>query len=453
MEFYRNKINKKILYHDFLNEIYEFKKLIRKNNIIGNIMKKRFEIFDKENKNNIQIPIKLNNNEKLNEDKIINENYIKFLYEKSLSNNNNELIKDYYNINTCKIIMEFILNNSNNEINEYCFIILGNFFLSKKNLYTIDFFNYFIEYLKQYNKKEIKLIDINIINYLLWLIQIYLISDNNINQNIILNFNFLYNNNLFNYQELVSNKEIYNEYIFNLLNIFSIILSKNIQLNELNINVYFNFFYQINFLVLNNDNILLSLEIINCSLENDNININIESFINVLNILFDKFKNYKNENGKIITNLLLILQKLIYLFQNNSIFSSYLSNTKIIPILIQNYFKEYKLLKYILNIILLMFEFCSINKKSIVIFINYNLIEIIINQIKTLNGINVNIIIKYLNILIHIIQFFNENRIEYNKMNIFLESIKFKLEQFTLHSNKEISQISNSLINYIIIKN
>ena len=79
MEFYRNKINKKILYHDFLNEIYEFKKLIRKNNIIGNIMKKRFEIFDKENKNNIQIPIKLNNNEKLNEDKIINENYIKFL--------------------------------------------------------------------------------------------------------------------------------------------------------------------------------------------------------------------------------------------------------------------------------------------------------------------------------------------------------------------------------------
>ena len=38
-------------------------------------------------------------------------------------------------------------------------------------------------------------------------------------------------------------------------------------------------------------------------------------------------------------------------------------------------------------------------------------------------------------------------------MNIFLESIKFKLEQFTLHSNKEISQISNSLINYIIIKN
>jgi len=453
MEFYRNKINKKILYHDFLNEIYEFKKLIRKNNIIGNIMKKRFEIFDKENKNNIQIPIKLNNNEKLNEDKIINENYIKFLYEKSLSNNNNQLIKDYYNINTCKIIMEFILNNSNNEINEYCFIILGNFFLSKKNLYTIDFFNYFIEYLKQYNKKEIKLIDINIINYLLWLIQIYLISDNNINQNIILNFNFLYNNNLFNYQELVSNKEIYNEYIFNLLNIFSIILSKNIQLNELNINVYFNFFYQINFLVLNNDNILLSLEIINCSLENDNININIESFINVLNILFDKFKNYKNENGKIITNLLLILQKLIYLFQNNSIFSSYLSNTKIIPILIQNYFKEYKLLKYILNIILLMFEFCSINKKSIVIFINYNLIEIIINQIKTLNGINVNIIIKYLNILIHIIQFFNENRIEYNKMNIFLESIKFKLEQFTLHSNKEISQISNSLINYIIIKN
>ena len=285
------------------------------------------------------------------------------------------------------------------------------------------------------------------------MIQIYLISDNNINQNIILNFNFLYNNNLFNYQELVSNKEIYNEYIFNLLNIFSIILSKNIQLNELNINVYFNFFYQINFLVLNNDNILLSLEIINCSLENDNININIESFINVLNILFDKFKNYKNENGKIITNLLLILQKLIYLFQNNSIFSSYLSNTKIIPILIQNYFKEYKLLKYILNIILLMFEFCSINKKSIVIFINYNLIEIIINQIKTLNGINVNIIIKYLNILIHIIQFFNENRIEYNKMNIFLESIKFKLEQFTLHSNKEISQISNSLINYIIIKN
>jgi len=453
MEFYRNKINKKILYHDFLNEIYEFKKLIRKNNIIGNIMKKRFEIFDKENKNNIQIPIKLNNNEKLNEAKIINENYIKFLYEKSLSNNNNEFIKDYYNINTCKIIMEFILNNSNNEINEYCFIILGNFFLSKKNLYTIDFFNYFIEYLKQYNKKEIKLIDINIINYLLWLIQIYLISDNNINQNIILNFNFLYNNNLFNYQELVSNKEIYNEYIFNLLNIFSIILSKNIQLNELNINVYFNFFYQINFLVLNNDNILLSLEIINCSLENDNININIESFINVLNILFDKFKNYKNENGKIITNLLLILQKLIYLFQNNSIFSSYLSNTKIIPILIQNYFKEYKLLKYILNIILLMFEFCSINKKSIVIFINYNLIEIIINQIKTLNGINVNIIIKYLNILIHIIQFFNENRIEYNKMNIFLESIKFKLEQFTLHSNKEISQISNSLINYIIIKN
>ena len=453
MEFYRNKINKKILYHDFLNEIYEFKKLIRKNNIIGNIMKKRFEIFDKENKNNIQIPIKLNNNEKLNEAKIINENYIKFLYEKSLSNNNNELIKDYYNINTCKIIMEFILNNSNNEINEYCFIILGNFFLSKKNLYTIDFFNYFIEYLKQYNKKEIKLIDINIINYLLWLIQIYLISDNNINQNIILNFNFLYNNNLFNYQELISNKEIYNEYIFNLLNIFSIILSKNIQLNELNINVYFNFFYQINFLVLNNDNILLSLEIINCSLENDNININIESFINVLNILFDKFKNYKNENGKIITNLLLILQKLIYLFQNNSIFSSYLSNTKIIPILIQNYFKEYKLLKYILNIILLMFEFCSINKKSIVIFINYNLIEIIINQIKTLNGINVNIIIKYLNILIHIIQFFNENRIEYNKMNIFLESIKFKLEQFTLHSNKEISQISNSLINYIIIKN
>ena len=453
MEFYRNKINKKILYHDFLNEIYEFKKLIRKNNIIGNIMKKRFEIFDKENKNNIQIPIKLNNNEKLNEAKIINENYIKFLYEKSLSNNNNQLIKDYYNINTCKIIMEFILNNSNNEINEYCFIILGNFFLSKKNLYTIDFFNYFIEYLKQYNKKEIKLIDINIINYLLWLIQIYLISDNNINQNIILNFNFLYNNNLFNYQELVSNKEIYNEYIFNLLNIFSIILSKNIQLNELNINVYFNFFYQINFLVLNNDNILLSLEIINCSLENDNININIESFINVLNILFDKFKNYKNENGKIITNLLLILQKLIYLFQNNSIFSSYLSNTKIIPILIQNYFKEYKLLKYILNIILLMFEFCSINKKSIVIFINYNLIEIIINQIKTLNGINVNIIIKYLNILIHIIQFFNENRIEYNKMNIFLESIKFKLEQFTLHSNKEISQISNSLINYIIIKN
>ena len=374
-------------------------------------------------------------------------------YEKSLSNNNNEFIKDYCNINTCKIIMEFILNNSNNEINEYCFIILGNFFLSKKNLYTIDFFNYFIEYLKQYNKKEIKLIDINIINYLLWLIQIYLISDNNINQNIILNFNFLYNNNLFNYQELVSNKEIYNEYIFNLLNIFSIILSKNIQLNELNINVYFNFFYQINFLVLNNDNILLSLEIINCSLENDNININIESFINVLNILFDKFKNYKNENGKIITNLLLILQKLIYLFQNNSIFSSYLSNTKIIPILIQNYFKEYKLLKYILNIILLMFEFCSINKKSIVIFINYNLIEIIINQIKTLNGINVNIIIKYLNILIHIIQFFNENRIEYNKMNIFLESIKFKLEQFTLHSNKEISQISNSLINYIIIKN
>ena len=453
MEFYRNKINKKILYHDFLNEIYEFKKLIRKNNIIGNIMKKRFEIFDKENKNNIQIPIKLNNNEKLNEDKIINENYIKFLYEKSLSNNNNEFIKDYYNINTCKIIMEFILNNSNNEINEYCFIILGNFFLSKKNLYTIDFFNYFIEYLKQYNKKEIKLIDINIINYLLWLIQIYLISDNNINQNIILNFNFLYNNNLFNYQELISNKEIYNEYIFNLLNIFSIILSKNIQLNELNINIYFNFFYQINFLVLNNDNILLSLEIINCSLENDNININIESFINVLNILFDKFKNYKNENGKIITNLLLILQKLIYLFQNNSIFSSYLSNTKIIPILIQNYFKEYKLLKYILNIILLMFEFCSINKKSIVIFINYNLIEIIINQIKTLNGINVNIIIKYLNILIHIIQFFNENRIEYNKMNIFLESIKFKLEQFTLHSNKEISQISNSLINYIIIKN
>ena len=453
MEFYRNKINKKILYHDFLNEIYEFKKLIRKNNIIGNIMKKRFEIFDKENKNNIQIPIKLNNNEKLNEAKIINENYIKFLYEKSLSNNNNQLIKDYYNINTCKIIMEFILNNSNNEINEYCFIILGNFFLSKKNLYTIDFFNYFIEYLKQYNKKEIKLIDINIINYLLWLIQIYLISDNNINQNIILNFNFLYNNNLFNYQELISNKEIYNEYIFNLLNIFSIILSKNIQLNELNINVYFNFFYQINFLVLNNDNILLSLEIINCSLENDNININIESFINVLNILFDKFKNYKNENGKIITNLLLILQKLIYLFQNNSIFSSYLSNTKIIPILIQNYFKEYKLLKYILNIILLMFEFCSINKKSIVIFINYNLIEIIINQIKTLNGINVNIIIKYLNILIHIIQFFNENRIEYNKMNIFLESIKFKLEQFTLHSNKEISQISNSLINYIIIKN
>ena len=453
MEFYRNKINKKILYHDFLNEIYEFKKLIRKNNIIGNIMKKRFEIFDKENKNNIQIPIKLNNNEKLNEAKIINENYIKFLYEKSLSNNNNEFIKDYYNINTCKIIMEFILNNSNNEINEYCFIILGNFFLSKKNLYTIDFFNYFIEYLKQYNKKEIKLIDINIINYLLWLIQIYLISDNNINQNIILNFNFLYNNNLFNYQELISNKEIYNEYIFNLLNIFSIILSKNIQLNELNINIYFNFFYQINFLVLNNDNILLSLEIINCSLENDNININIESFINVLNILFDKFKNYKNENGKIITNLLLILQKLIYLFQNNSIFSSYLSNTKIIPILIQNYFKEYKLLKYILNIILLMFEFCSINKKSIVIFINYNLIEIIINQIKTLNGINVNIIIKYLNILIHIIQFFNENRIEYNKMNIFLESIKFKLEQFTLHSNKEISQISNSLINYIIIKN
>ena len=453
MEFYRNKINKKILYHDFLNEIYEFKKLIRKNNIIGNIMKKRFEIFDKENKNNIQIPIKLNNNEKLNEAKIINENYIKFLYEKSLSNNNNEFIKDYYNINTCKIIMEFILNNSNNEINEYCFIILGNFFLSKKNLYTIDFFNYFIEYLKQYNKKEIKLIDINIINYLLWLIQIYLISDNNINQNIILNFNFLYNNNLFNYQELISNKEIYNEYIFNLLNIFSIILSKNIQLNELNINIYFNFFYQINFLVLNNDNILLSLEIINCSLENDNININIESFINVLNILFDKFKNYKNENGKIITNLLLILQKLIYLFQNNSIFSSYLSNTKIIPILIQNYFKEYKLLKYILNIILLMFEFCSINKKSIVIFINYNLIEIIINQIKALNGINVNIIIKYLNILIHIIQFFNENRIEYNKMNIFLESIKFKLEQFTLHSNKEISQISNSLINYIIIKN
>ena len=420
-------------------------------------MKKRLRIFNEENTNNIQISINLNNNEKnnFNEDEKINEYYIQFLYEKSLSNNNNEFIEDYYNINTCKKIIEFILNNTNNEINEYCFIILGNFFLSKKNLYTIDFFNFVLEYLKQFNKEEIESKDIIIINYLLWLIQIYIINDNNISQNLVLNLNFLFNNNLHNYQELytITNKQIYNEFIFNLLNIVSILLSKKRQLNELNLNIYFNFFYQINFLVLNNDNILLSLEIINCNLENENININIQSFIHVFNFLFDKYKHYKNENEKIIIYLLLILQKSIFLFQNSDIFSSYLSDTKIIPILIQNYFKEYKLLQYILNILLSIFEYGSINKKPIVICINYNLLEIIINQIKTLNGINVNIIIKYLKLLIHIIQFLNENKIEYSKLNVFLESIKFKLEQFTLHSNKEISQISNSLINYIIIKN
>ena len=457
MEFYRNKNNKKSLYHDFLNELYEYKSLLRKNNINGKIMKKRLRIFNEENTNNIQISINLNNNEKnnFNEDEKINEYYIQFLYEKSLSNNNNEFIEDYYNINTCKKIIEFILNNTNNEINEYCFIILGNFFLSKKNLYTIDFFNFVLEYLKQFNKEEIELKDIIIINYLLWLIQIYIINDNNISQNLVLNLNFLFNNNLHNYQELytITNKQIYNEFIFNLLNIVSILLSKKRQLNELNLNIYFNFFYQINFLVLNNDNILLSLEIINCNFENENININIQSFINVFNFLFDKYKHYKNENEKIIIYLLLILQKSIFLFQNSDIFSSYLSDTKIIPILIQNYFKEYKLLQYILNILLSIFEYGSINKKPIVICINYNLLEIIINQIKTLNGINVNIIIKYLKLLIHIIQFLNENKIEYSKLNVFLESIKFKLEQFTLHSNKEISQISNSLINYIIIKN
>ena len=457
MEFYRNKNNKKSLYHDFLNELYEYKSLLRKNNINGKIMKKRLRIFNKENTNNIQISINLNNNEKnnFNEDEKINEYYIQFLYEKSLSNNNNEFIEDYYNLNTCKKIIEFILNNTNNEINEYCFIILGNFFLSKKNLYTIDFFNFVLEYLKQFNKEEIELKDIIIINYLLWLIQIYIINDNNISQNLVLNLNFLFNNNLHNYQELytITNKQIYNEFIFNLLNIVSILLSKKRQLNELNLNIYFNFFYQINFLVLNNDNILLSLEIINCNLENENININIQSFIHVFNFLFDKYKHYKNENEKIIIYLLLILQKSIFLFQNSDIFSSYLSDTKIIPILIQNYFKEYKLLQYILNILLSIFEYGSINKKPIVICINYNLLEIIINQIKTLNGINVNIIIKYLKLLIHIIQFLNENKIEYSKLNVFLESIKFKLEQFTLHSNKEISQISNSLINYIIIKN
>ena len=457
MEFYRNKNNKKSLYHDFLNELYEYKSLLRKNNINGKIMKKRLRIFNEENTNNIQISINLNNNEKnnFNEDEKINEYYIQFLYEKSLSNNNNEFIEDYYNINTCKKIIEFILNNTNNEINEYCFIILGNFFLSKKNLYTIDFFNFVLEYLKQFNKEEIESKDIIIINYLLWLIQIYIINDNNISQNLVLNLNFLFNNNLHNYQELytITNKQIYNEFIFNLLNIVSILLSKKRQLNELNLNIYFNFFYQINFLVLNNDNILLSLEIINCNLENENININIQSFIHVFNFLFDKYKHYKNENEKIIIYLLLILQKSIFLFQNSDIFSSYLSDTKIIPILIQNYFKEYKLLQYILNILLSIFEYGSINKKPIVICINYNLLEIIINQIKTLNGINVNIIIKYLKLLIHIIQFLNENKIEYSKLNVFLESIKFKLEQFTLHSNKEISQISNSLINYIIIKN
>ena len=457
MEFYRNKNNKKSLYLDFLNEIYEYKNFLRKNNINEKIMKKRFGILNKENTNNIQISFKLNNNNEkkyFNEDEKLNQYHIQFLYEKSLSNNNNEFFKDYYNINTCKKIIEFILNNSNNEINEYCFIILGNFFLSNKNLYIIDFFNFILEYLKQFNKEEIELKEIVIINYLLWLIQIYIINDNNINQNLIIHLNFLFNNNLLNYQELfsVKNKTIYNEFIFNLLNIFSIILSKNSQLNELNITIYFNFFYQINFLLLNNDNILLSLEIVNCNLENENINIDIQNFINIFNFLFDKFKEYKNENEKIIIYLLLILQKSIFLFQNSDIFSSYLSDTKIIPIIIQNYFKEYKLLKYILNILLLIFEYSLINKKSILICINYNLIEIIINQIKALNGINVNIILNYLNLLIQIIQFLNENKIEYSKMNLFLESIKFKLEQFALHSNKEISQISNSLINYIIIK-
>jgi hypothetical protein len=89
------------------------------------------------------------------------------------------------------------------------------------------------------------------------------------------------------------------------------------------------------------------------------------------------------------------------------------------------------------------------NIKSIVTCINYNLIEIITNNIQTLNGMNLNITIKYLKLLLNIIIFLKENKIEYPKLSIHIESIKYKLEQFTLHSNQEISNLSNQILQII----
>ena len=457
MDCIKDKYNgMKNLYNEYLKELYERKSSIRKNKIFGKIMKKRFEGLNKDNKSNLETPIKYNfieckkenvNNSNL-ENNDLNEDDIKFLYDKSLNENN--LNEKFYNINLCSKIITFIKRNLNNEINEYCFIILGNFFLNKKDLYKIEFYNFFQDFLKEFNQEKIDFPEINLINYILWLIQIYIFEiDNKINDNLLINLSSLLQKSLFEDKEIKSkeNKMIFNEYVFNILNIFAILFSKNYEINEPKI--FLNFFCQIICNFLKEEHILLSLEILNNIFDYDNLLFDIQPFINILNYLFDRFKNYKNENEKIIIYLLIILQKTLFIFQNTEIFSSNLSQTKIIPILIQNYLKEYKLLKYILNILILFFEFSSINIKSIVTCINYNLIEIITNNIQTLNGMNLNITIKYLKLLLNIIIFLKENKIEYPKLSIHIESIKYKLEQFTLHSNQEISNLSNQILQII----
>ena len=443
-------------------KLYEFKKLFEPEKIKDAINK-----------------LLLINNNNIKDIKIIE---LIHLYSQHL--NSNENVKNIFETNIEKLIniflKEIILDVNSTSINfelfDYYLIIIGNFFIYKKNIYDNkdkEYLNLFLNILNKNTFLEIYTEhNYNIINDTLWLIYLYIYYDSTnyiyLYNNIIKSINNLFNNEFFielnNFYINKKKENIYlsivKEIIYSCLSIYTSLLENIVDINKNEKNIIniskedYQLCLDIMIKILNfdlikdiyNENITNIISLL-LSINKDSYKLNLNNFNDIFISLFNKYKNYEYDNIEISQNIIIILYYLIINYYDDSAFINMLNTSDIIPLCIQYYLKNGSIINITLYTLNMLFKYPLEYNKIIIKSINYQLLDIVC-EILSNTEINSKNCYGCLNILINA-YFFLENNMKnphYDNINKYFNmNLISKLEQLILSDNKDIEEMASIL--------